>query len=222
MKVSILPSLLSADMARLGDELRRVAESGADAVHLDIMDGHFVPNISYGPDVVAMARRVVPGLHRHVHLMLTNPERYVEPFARAGAETIQIHVEAACDVAATLRDIRARGIRTGLVVRPQTSVSALYPYLELCDEVLFMTVNPGYGGQAFMAEVMPHIREFRAHDARTAEMDVMIDGGVNYETAEIAAAAGVNQFVAGSFLFKQADMEAAIAELRRRIAGATR
>lgn len=214
--IQILPSLLAADGARLGDEIRRVEAAEADALHLDIMDAHFVPNLSFGPDVVRVTARCAPGLHRHVHLMLSRPDLYVAPFADAGAQTIQIHVEADCDIWQTLRMIRDRGLRTGLVLRPQTSPETAFPYLALCDEVLFMTVNPGYGGQSFMPEVLPHIERLRKRlysDGRP-EFDIMVDGGINFETGAKAAAAGANQFVAGSFLFRQPDMGAAVAALR--------
>ncbi|MBQ7189505.1 MAG: ribulose-phosphate 3-epimerase [Kiritimatiellae bacterium] len=214
----MLPSLLAADGAKLGEELTRVAQSGSDAVHLDIMDAHFVPNLSFGPDVVRVSRRVCPDLYRHVHLMLTRPDSYIDAFADAGAQTIQIHVEADCDIWETLRKIRARGLRSGLVLRPQTPAAVVVPYLRLCDEVLFMTVNPGYGGQSFMPEVLPHITELRRYADGQGWRDfaIMVDGGINYETVELAAAAGANQFVAGSFLFRQPDMAAAVREMRKR------
>ena len=216
MKVQILPSLLAADLGCLADEIRRVADSGAEALHLDIMDAHFVPNLSFGPDMAALSKRVAPTLYRHVHLMLTRPDLYLEKFISAGAQTIQIHVEADCDVWATLRKIRAQGLRAGLVVRPQTPVEALAPYLQDCDEVLFMTVNPGYGGQAFMAEVLPKVKALRQrmNSLGRSDFDIMVDGGINFETAELCAAQGANQFVAGSFLFKQNDMCMAVNQMR--------
>ncbi len=216
MKIQILPSLLAADFGRLADETKRVEASGADALHLDIMDAHFVPNLSFGPDVVSLAHKVCPALYRHTHLMMTRPDLYSGRFVEAGSQTVQIHVEADCDVWSVLDGIRSSGARNGLVLRPQTPVSTLFPYLGSCDEVLFMTVNPGYGGQAFMAEVLPKISELRRHaDASgSAKLDIMVDGGINFETAELCAAHGANQFVAGSFLFKQQDMGAAVARLR--------
>jgi ribulose-phosphate 3-epimerase len=216
MKIQILPSLLAADFGRLADEIKRVETSGADALHLDIMDAHFVPNLSFGPDVVSLAHKVCPALYRHTHLMMTRPDLYSGRFIEAGSQTVQIHVEADCDVWSVLDGIRSAGARNGLVLRPQTPVSTLFPYLGSCDEVLFMTVNPGYGGQAFMAEVLPKISELRRHaDASgAARLDIMVDGGINFETAELCAAHGANQFVAGSFLFKQQDMGAAVTRLR--------
>ena len=217
MNIQILPSLLAADVGALGAEIARVARSGADALHLDVMDAHFVPNLSFGPDVVALARRVAPGLFRNVHLMMTRPDLYLEAFARAGAQTIQVHVEADCDLHAELARIRALGLRAGLVLNPETPVGRVFPYLKACDELLVMTVHPGYGGQKFISECLPKITAVRK---RMPRLDVMVDGGVNAETAVLAARAGANQFVAGSYLFKQLDMAAAVAALRAACAAA--
>ncbi len=222
MKFEVLPSLLAADYGRLADGVRRVADSGADAVHLDIMDARFVPNLSFGPEVVALARREAPSLFRSVHLMLSRPDLYIDRFVDAGADSVQIHVEADCDIWRGLAAVRARGVRPGLVLRPQTPVAALKPYLALCAEVLFMTVNPGYGGQSFMPEVLPKIAELRryADAAGRDDLDIMVDGGINFETGEQCAAHGANFFVAGSFLFNQEDMRSAVSELRNRCAAA--
>jgi ribulose-phosphate 3-epimerase len=216
MKVQVLPSLLAADFGRLAEEILRVSDAGADALHLDIMDAHFVPNLSFGPDVVALAKKTCPSLFRNVHLMLTRPDLYTARFIEAGAGAVQLHVEADCDIWEGLAAIRARGVRAGLVSRPQTPVGALLPYVPLCDEVLFMTVNPGYGGQSFMPEVLPKIEALRGYASRIGcgDLDIMVDGGINFETAELCAAHGANQFVAGSFLFKQADMGAAVRRMR--------
>ena len=211
MQIQILPSLLAADFGMLGAEISRVAKSGAEALHIDVMDAHFVPNLSFGPDVVALARRVEPTLYRNVHLMMTRPDLYLEPFAKAGAQTIQIHVEADCDIHHELARIRAMGIRPGLVLNPETPVELVLPYLKACDELLVMTVHPGYGGQKFISECLPKITAVRK---RMPRLDVMVDGGVNAETAVLAARAGANQFVAGSYLFKQLDMGASVDALR--------
>ena len=211
-KTEILPSLLAADFGRLADEILRAEASGADALHLDIMDPHFVPNISFGPDVVALSRRVAPSFFRHVHLMLTRPDLYLEPFAAAGAQTIQIHVEADCDLHVELPRIRALGLRAAIALNPETPAEAVFPYLGHCDEVLVMTVHPGYGGQSFIADCLPKIAAIRR---RAPGLDVMVDGGINAETARLASQAGANQFVAGSYLFAQSDMAAAVAALRR-------
>ncbi len=214
MKNQILPSLLAADFGRLADEIRRAEASGADALHLDIMDPHFVPNLSFGPDVVALAKKTAPDFYRNVHLMMSRPDLYLEKFAAAGAQTIQIHVEADCDVHAALKRIRELGAKSAIVINPETPVEALAPYLDECDEVLVMTVHPGYGGQSFIAGCLPKVTWIRD---RKPGLDIMIDGGGNAETIPLAAKAGANQFVAGSYLFKQADMKSAVADLRRSI-----
>jgi len=216
MNVQILPSLLAADFGILADEIRRVAASGADALHLDIMDAHFVPNLSFGPDVVALAKRTSPELFRNVHLMMTRPDLYTDRFIDAGAQALQIHAEADCDIWENLRAIRRRGVRSGLVLRPQTPAETAFPYVPLCDEVLFMTVNPGYGGQSFMSEVLPKISALRTFAARNGfeQLDIMVDGGINFETAVRCAEHGANQYVAGSFMFKQKDMAAAVVQMR--------
>ena len=150
MKLQILPSLLAADFGRLADEILRAEASGADALHLDIMDPHFVPNISFGPDVVALSKRTAPDFYRNVHLMMSRPDLYLEPFAKAGAQTIQIHVEADCDIHAALKRIRVLGLKNAIVINPETPVTHLIPYLNEIDEALVMTVHPGYGGQKFI------------------------------------------------------------------------
>jgi ribulose-phosphate 3-epimerase len=211
MKFEILPSLLAADFGRLAEEILRAEASGAEKLHLDVMDAHFVPNLSFGPDVVALAKRVAPGFHRNVHLMMSRPDLYLEKFAAAGAQTIQIHVEADCDLHAELKRIRAMGLRNAIVLNPETPVERLYPYLGEIDEVLVMTVHPGYGGQKFIGECMPKVSELRR---LVPELDIMVDGGINGETAVVAARAGANQFVAGSYLFGKADMKAAVDAMR--------
>lgn len=211
MDIQILPSLLAADLGSLAAEITRACKSGADALHLDVMDAHFVPNLSFGPDAVSLCRRVEPSFYRHVHLMMTRPDLYLETFVRAGAQTVQIHVEADCDLHAELPRIRALGARAAIVLNPETPIEAVFPYLAECDEVLVMTVHPGYGGQSFIADCLPKITALRT---RVPRIDIMVDGGVNATTALDAIRAGANQLVAGSFLFKQADMAAAVSALR--------
>lgn len=214
MKTEILPSLLAADFGRLSDEILRAEASGAEALHLDVMDAHFVPNLSFGPDVVALAAKVAPHFYRNVHLMMTRPDLYLEAFAKAGAQTIQIHVEADCDIHAELRRIRSMGLKNAIVLNPETPVDRLYPYLGEIDEALVMTVHPGYGGQRFIESCMPKVAELRR---LKPELDIMVDGGINAETAVIAAKAGANQFVAGSYLFRQPDMKAAVDSMRKEV-----
>jgi ribulose-phosphate 3-epimerase len=211
MKIEILPSLLAADFGRLAEEIQRAEASGSEALHLDIMDAHFVPNLSFGPDVVALAKRVAPNFYRNVHLMMSRPDLYLEVFAAAGAQTIQIHVEADCNLHTELKRIRSMGLKNAIVLNPETPVERLIPYLGEVDEVLVMTVHPGYGGQKFIADCMSKVAFLRE---RCPELDIMVDGGINGETAIVAAEAGANQFVAGSYLFKQADMKAAVDSMR--------
>jgi ribulose-phosphate 3-epimerase len=211
MKIEILPSLLAADFGRLAEEIQRAEASGSEALHLDIMDAHFVPNLSFGPDVVALAKRVAPNFYRNVHLMMSRPDLYLDVFAAAGAQTIQIHVEADCNLHTELKRIRSMGLKNAIVLNPETPVERLIPYLGEVDEVLVMTVHPGYGGQKFIADCMSKVAFLRE---RCPELDIMVDGGINGETAIVAAEAGANQFVAGSYLFKQSDMKAAVDSMR--------
>jgi len=213
MKLEILPSLLAADYGRLSEEILRAEASGADALHIDIMDPHFVPNLSFGPDMVALVRRVAPGFYRNVHLMMSRPDLYLEAFAKAGAQTIQIHVEADCDLHTELPRIRALGAKPAIVLNPETPVERLAPYLDEVDEVLVMTVHPGYGGQKFIPDCLPKLGWLRE---RRPALDLMVDGGVNGETSVDAVRAGANQLVAGSYLFGKGDMAAAVADMRER------
>ena len=175
MRVQILPSLLAADFGRLADEILRAEASGAEALHLDVMDAHFVPNLSFGPDVVALASRVAPSFYRNVHLMMSRPDLYLEPFAKAGAQTIQIHVEADCDLHRELKRIREMGLKPALVLNPETPVEAMFPYLKEADEFLVMTVHPGYGGQKFIADCLPKVERLRSW---RPDADIMVDGGI--------------------------------------------
>ena len=214
MKTEILPSLLAADFGRLSDEILRAEASGAEALHLDVMDAHFVPNLSFGPDVVALAAKVAPGFYRNVHLMMTRPDRYLEAFAKAGAQTIQIHVEADCNIHAQLKRIRSMGLKNAIAINPETPADRLFPYLDEIDEALVMTVHPGYGGQKFIEDCMSKVSELRR---LKPELDIMVDGCINADTAIVAAMAGANQFVAGSYLFRQDDMKAAVDSMRKEV-----
>lgn len=211
MKTEILPSLLAADYGNLAAEIVRAQEAGADALHIDIMDPSFVPNMSFGPDIVALCRRVAPSFYRHVHLMMRRPDLYVGKFVSAGAQTLQVHIEADCDLHDTLKAIAAIGAKPALVINPETPVERIFPYLDEAREVLVMTVHPGYGGQSFMREVLPKLETLRR---LRPGMDLMVDGGINDATAKEALAAGANQLVAGSWLFGPGDMKAKIERLK--------
>lgn len=215
MKIRILPSLLAADMGHLADEAKRAEDAGADELHLDIMDGHFVPNLSMGPAIVEMARKTV-GIPLNVHLMLSHPEQYLNTFIDAGADTLHIHIEAECSVPESLVRIKELGAKPGITLNPDTSARMVVPVLEIADEVLCMTVRPGYGGQAFMPEVLSTIQTVRdlSNKVGKNDMEIMVDGGINAETAVLCAQHGANAFVAGTFLFKADDMKSEIACMR--------
>ena len=211
MRIQVLPSFLAADLGHLADELRRAEASGADAIHLDIMDPTFVPNMSFGPSVVDFCRKTCPDFCRNVHLMMRRPDLYVEAFAKAGAQTIQVHVEADCDIHAELRRIRGLGLKNALVLNPETPVERLVPYFGEVDEILVMTVHPGFGGQKFIADCLPKLSFLRE---RLPAVDLMVDGGIDAETAPHAVRAGANELVAGSYLFRQTDMRRAVEGLK--------
>ena len=212
--LKIAPSILSADFARMGDAVARLAGYGADWVHFDVMDGHFVPNLTFGPMMCA-AVRPLTHLPLDVHLMVERPGDYVEPFHAAGADCITFHVEADAHVHRTLQSIRARGMRAGVVLNPATPVCMAEPVRPLSDLVLLMSVNPGFGGQAFIPEVLDKIRALRALiDARGLPTEIEVDGGINPDTARLCAAAGATVLVAGSSVFRADDPAAMIAALR--------
>ena len=213
-QIAILPSLLASDFGNLEAGARKAETAGADALHLDIMDGHFVPNLSMGPDVVKMARGCVR-IPLSVHLMISNPERYLERFIQAGANVLLIHIEIDGDVPAMLRAIRRLGARPGITLNPETPAERVFDCLDLVDEVLCMTVHPGYGGQRFIGDVMPKIRALRSRIESQGWMkDISVDGGIDQETIVTAAAAGGNVFIAGTSLFGASDMNAAVSRLR--------
>lgn len=215
MKVKIAPSILSADFSRLGDQIREAEAGGADLIHVDVMDGHFVPNITIGPLVVEAARKAT-SLPLDVHLMIENPEKYVEAFARAGADYITVHVEATYHLDRLLTHIRQLGKRAGVALNPHTPPQVLDYVLEKADLILCMTVNPGFGGQSFLPAVLPKIRHFAAlKRSGNWHGELEVDGGVGPSTAGPVAQAGAEILVAGSAVFGAPDIAGAIKEIRR-------
>lgn len=198
----IAPSILSADYANFESELKKLEATGAEYAHIDIMDGHFVPNISFGAGVVA-SMRPHSRLVFDCHLMVSNPEHHIEDFARAGADIISIHAEATPHIHGALQKIRAAGVKASVVINPGTPVEAVKNVLNLVDQVLVMTVNPGFGGQTFLPETMDKVRELVVlREVNQLDFDIEVDGGIDDETIRIAKEAGANVFVAGSYVFK--------------------
>ncbi|WP_137181031.1 ribulose-phosphate 3-epimerase [Roseomonas sp. AR75] len=213
-RVRIAPSLLAADFARLGEEVRAIEAAGADWLHLDIMDGHFVPNISFGPALVKALRKHC-GLPFDVHLMIAPVDPYLAAFAEAGADLISLHPEAGPHLHRSLQTIRALGKKAGVVLNPATPVAAVEPVLDLCDLVLVMSVNPGFGGQGFIRSQLGKIAALRAMiDGTGREIALQVDGGVTAETARDCVAAGADVLVAGTAVFGAKDYRAAINALR--------
>ena len=216
MTIRTSPSILAADFANLEREIRRAEAAGADYIHIDVMDGIFVPNISIGVPVVASVRKVTE-LPLDVHLMITRPGRYVDAFCDAGADILTLHVEADTEgeIRDALRRTRAHGVRPSLSVKPGTPAEALLPFLPLCGMVLVMTVEPGFGGQKFMADMLPKVTALRQEiDAHFPGCELEVDGGVNAQTAQLCTQAGADVLVAGSAFFGAADPAALIREIK--------
>ncbi|UJZ88423.1 ribulose-phosphate 3-epimerase [Heyndrickxia coagulans] len=212
--VKIAPSILSANFAKLGEEIKDVEEGGADWIHIDVMDGHFVPNITMGPLVVGAVRPVTK-LPLDVHLMIENPDQYLEAFAKAGADTISVHVEACRHLHRTIQEIRSLGVNPGVVLNPATPIEWIAPILWDVGLVLLMTVNPGFGGQAFIESVVPKIEKlYRLKEEQGLAFDIEVDGGIDPETAQKCKQAGATVLVAGSNIFKSKNRKQAIRALK--------
>ncbi|MDQ0230579.1 ribulose-phosphate 3-epimerase [Metabacillus malikii] len=215
--IKIAPSILSANFAKLGEEIKDVENGGADYIHVDVMDGHFVPNITIGPLIVE-AIRPITNLPLDVHLMIDNPDLYIEDFVRAGADIITVHVEACKHLHRTIQLIKSTGIKAGVVLNPHTPIESIIHVLEDVDMVLLMTVNPGFGGQAFIPKVLEKIEQLATIiKEKQLSIDIEVDGGVNEITAKQCVEAGANVLVAGSAIYNQIDRKLAIQQLKQAV-----
>jgi len=213
--IKISPSVLAADFNKLGEEIKDIRNAGADMVHLDVMDGMFVTNMSFGMPVIEALRKKSDMVF-DVHLMITEPERYIDRFIDAGADIVTFHVEATDNASECLDKIKKRGKLAAISVKPKTPVAAIYPYLDKCDMVLVMTVEPGYGGQSLIPETLDKVKELRCElERRGLSIDIQVDGGINDKNAPLAIAAGANVLVAGSSVFKASNRKEAIDSLRK-------
>jgi ribulose-phosphate 3-epimerase len=201
-KIQISPSILSADFSQLGNEIKRLEEGGADLIHVDVMDGHFVPNLTIGPPVIKALKKNC-SIKFDVHLMISPVHKYIDAYADAGADIITIHPEATDDLSASIKKIKDLGKKVGVSLNPETKVSIIKDHLEQIDLVLIMSVNPGFGGQKFMPEVLDKIKELKnIQKEKNLDFDIEIDGGINFENSKIAIEAGANILVSGTTIFK--------------------
>lgn len=212
--VKISPSILSSDYGKLSSELKRMEDCGADMLHIDVMDGHFVPNITLGAPIVKCIRKS-SSLPFDVHLMISDPYKYIPDFVKAGSDIITFHVESDSDIEKTIDLILASGKKAGLSVKPKTPIETVYPYLDKLSMVLVMTVEPGFGGQSFMEDMMPKVSAVKAEIERKGlDVDIQVDGGINKDTISVAAKAGANVFVSGNAIFSSNDAAKTIADFK--------
>lgn len=220
--ILIIPSILACDFTKLGEEAKRAEEALSDRLHIDVMDGHFVPNLSMGPQIVAAINRSTD-LFLDVHLMMYNPFEYIEPFVRAGADLISFHIEATEDVMETIDYIKKCGNKVGIAINPETPISLITPYLAYIDQILIMTVNPGFGGQPFQEESLARIQEayelcnmyYKVSPNKDHRITIEVDGGIDTQSAVLCRKSGASSFVAGTYLFKATNMKKTIEEMRQ-------
>ena len=214
MEIKLSPSILSADFANLARDIKIATDAGAEYVHVDVMDGHFVPNITIGAPVVKALRKATDKV-LDVHLMISDPDQYLDDFIKAGSDIITVHYESNGDTIEQLKKIRAAGVKAACVIKPKTPAEVLFPLLPYCDMVLIMTVEPGFGGQSFMADLMPKLQAVRSYiDEKNPTCELEVDGGINPETAKVCIAHGANVLVAGSAYFKSADKAAFVRSIK--------